>query len=57
MIKISIQYLTDQKRWVHYQTKHNEVDAYKTAKGRAVSTKRRHRLIDSSVRLLDLVEP
>jgi|TARA_B000000609_G_scaffold32389_1_gene22392 hypothetical protein len=57
MIKISIQYLTDQKRWVHYQTKHNEVDAYKTAKGRAVSTKRRHRLIDSSGRLLDLVEP
>ena len=58
MIKISIQYMNDQERWLHYQTKHNEADAYRTAKGRAVRTRRRHRLIDNnSGRLLDLIEP
>ena len=57
MIKISIQYMNDQQRWLHYQIKHNEADAYRTAKGSAVRTKKRHRLIDSSGRLLDLIEP
>ena len=57
MIKISIQYMNDQQRWLHYQIKHNEADAYRTAKGRAVKTKKRHRLIASSGRLLDLIEP
>jgi|TARA_B000000532_G_scaffold29999_1_gene20561 hypothetical protein len=50
--------MNDQERWLHYQTKHNEADAYRTAKGRAVRTRRRHRLIDNSNgRLLDLIEP
>jgi len=57
MIKISIQYMNDQQRWLHFQTKHNEADAYRTAKNRADRTKRRHRLMDSSGRLMDLIEP
>ena len=35
MIKVHIQYFNQFKRWQHYQTKHHEADAYRTAKNRA----------------------
>lgn len=56
-IKIHIEYQNQFGRWNHYQTKHNEADAYRTAAARAKSTGKRHRLVDASGSLLDLVEP
>ena len=56
-MKIHIEYQNQFGRWNHYQTKHNEADAYRTAAARAKSTGKRHRLVDTSGSLLDLVEP
>jgi len=44
-------------KWNHYQTKHNEADAYRVAKNRANQTGKRHRLVNESGSLLDPVEP
>ena len=57
MVKINIQYQDQFKKWKHYQTKHNEADAYRTAKSRASRTGLRHRLVNEEGQLLDLVEP
>ena len=43
-------------RWHHYQTKQNQVDAYRVAHNHAESTKKRHRLVDGDGRLLDLID-
>ena len=43
--------------WKHYQTKHNEADAFRVATQRARSTGKRHRLTNADGALLDLVEP
>jgi len=44
-------------RWQHYQTQHNQPSAYRTAKQRARSTGKRHRLVDAQGNLLDLINP
>lgn len=56
-MKILIEYQNQFGKWNYYQTKHNEADAYRVAKGRAKATGKRHRLIDNGGSLLDLVEP
>lgn len=57
MTTINIQWQDQFGRWQHYQRKHNQADAYRTAQARARSTGKRHRLVDASGQLLDLVEP
>ena len=44
-------------RWHHYQTKQNQAGAYRVAQRRAESTGKRHRLVDQSGALLDLIDP
>jgi len=56
-IEINMEYQNQFGKWNHYQTKHNQADAYRTAAARAKSTGKRHRLVDTSGSLLDLVEP
>ena len=53
MIKIQVQTLFGQ--WVPYQTKSNERDAYRVASKRADVTGKRHRLIDSDGRVIDII--
>jgi hypothetical protein len=43
-------------RWHRLQEKHNEGDAYRTAKQRAKATRQRHRLVDSRGHILDLID-
>ena len=43
-MKVEIEYQDQFGRWHHYQTKHNERDAFNVAKRRAASTNKRHRL-------------
>ena len=45
---INIEWQDQFGRWHHYQTKQNQADAYRVAKSRAQSTKKRHRLVDGS---------
>ncbi len=56
MPRIEIEYQDQFGRWHHYQTKHNEADAYRTAKNRAMSTGKRHRLTDERGALLDFID-
>ena len=56
MIKVQIQYQDQFKKWKHYQTKHHEADAYRTAENRSKRTGLRHRLVDDDGRVLDLIE-
>ena len=56
-IKIIIEYQDQFGRWHHYQNKQNQADAYRVAQRRAESTKKRHRLVDESGNLLDLLNP
>jgi len=42
--------------WHHYQTRQNQADAYRVAQRRAVSTGKRHRLVDGDGRLMDLID-
>jgi hypothetical protein len=44
-------------RWHHYQTMHNEANAFRSAQNRARTTGKRHRLADERSRLLDLIDP
>ncbi len=57
MPRIEIEYQDQFGRWHHYQTKHNEADAYRAAQTRAQATGKRHRLCDANGGLLDLIEP
>ena len=54
---INIEYQDQFGHWRHYQTKQNQADAYRVAKRRAESTGKRHRLVDQSGALLDLLNP
>jgi len=54
---IKIEYQNQFGKWNHYQTKHNEADAYRVAKNRANQTGKRNRLVNESGSLMDLVEP
>ena len=57
MTKIDIQYQDQFGKWRHFQTKHHQGDAYRTAANRARSTGKRHRLVDQDGTLLDLIDP
>lgn len=57
MPRIEIEWQNQFGGWHHYQTKHNEADAYRTARNRARSTGKRHRLVDESGRLIDVIVP
>jgi len=57
LTKIDIQYQDQFGYWKHFQTKHNEQDAYRTAVNRARSTGKRYRLMDQNGNLLDLINP
>ena len=54
---INIEWQDQFARWDHYQTKQNQADAYRVAQRRAESTKKRHRLVDCSGNLIDLLNP
>ena len=56
-MKVEIEYQDQFGRWHHYQTKHNDRDAFNVAKRRAASTNKRHRLVDEAGRLIDLIDP
>jgi len=51
----NIEYQDQFGRWHHYQTKQNQADAYRVAQRRAESTGKRHRLMDDTGNLLDLI--
>jgi hypothetical protein len=53
--KFEIEWQDQFGNWHHYQTKHNAADAYRTAKNRAQSTGKRHRLTENGS-LLDIVD-
>ncbi|NQW38467.1 MAG: hypothetical protein HQ469_04610 [Cyanobacteria bacterium] len=57
MTRVDIEWQDQVGRWQHFQTMHNEANAFRTAQGRARSTGKRHRLVDANGQLLDLVEP
>ena len=57
MTRVEIEWQDQFGRWQHFQTKHNEADAFRTAQSRARSTGKRHRLVDEDGRLLDVLEP
>lgn len=57
MPRIKIEWQNSAGRWQHFQTRHNEADAYRSAQNRARSTGQRHRLVDDDGRLLDVIEP
>ena len=57
MTRVDIQWQDQFGRWQHFQTMHNEANAFRTAQSRARSTGKRHRLVDANGQLLDLVEP
>lgn len=56
-MKFVLQYQDQFGKWHRYQEKHNEGDAYRTAKARAKATGKRFRIVDGDGRLLDLVDP
>jgi len=53
---INIEYQDQNGNWHHYQSKQNQVDAYRVAHRRAESTKKRHRLVDGVGHLMDLID-
>ena len=53
---INIEWQDQFGRWHHYQSKQNHSDAYRVAKRRAQSTKKRHRLVDGDGRLINLID-
>ena len=56
-MKYVLQYQDQFGRWHRYQEKHNEGDAFRTAKARAKATGKRFRIVDADGRLLDLMNP
>ena len=56
-MKFVLQYQDQFGKWHRYQEKHNEGDAYRTAKARAAATGKRFRIVDGDGRLTDLVDP
>ena len=56
-MKFVLQYQDQFGKWHRYQEKHNEGDAFRTAKSRAAATGKRFRIVDGDGRLLDLVDP
>ena len=56
-MKFVLQYQDQFGKWHRYQEKHNEGDAFRTAKSRAAATGKRFRIVDGSGNLIDLVTP
>ena len=56
-MKFVLQYQDQFGKWHRYQEKHNEGDAFRTAKARAAATGKRFRIVDGDGRLLDLFDP
>ena len=56
-MKFVLQYQDQFGKWHRYQEKHNEGDAYRTAKTRARATGKRFRIVDGEGNLIDLVTP
>lgn len=56
-MKYLIQWQDQFGKWQNYQTKHNEADTYRTAKNRAKSTNKRHRIKDENGSLIDIIDP
>ena len=56
-MKFVLQYQDQFSKWHRYQEKHNEGDAYRTAKARAKATGKRFRIVDGNGNLVDLVSP
>ena len=56
MIKVTIQYQDHQGYWRSFRTSHHEPSAYKEAHRRAKTTGKRHRLVDGSNRILDIID-
>ena len=56
-MKFVLQYQDQFGKWHRYQEKHNECDAYRTARSRAAATGKRLRIVDGDGRLVDLVDP
>ena len=54
---INIEWQDQHGNWHHYQSKQNQADAYRVAQHRAESIKKRHRLVDCSGNLIDLLNP
>ena len=53
-MKIYLSYQDQFGRWIQYQTKNNERDAYRVAKLKAKQRNKRFRLTDKNGRVLDL---
>ena len=53
-MKIYLSYQDQFGKWRQYQTKHNELDAYRVAKLKAKQRNKRFRLTDASGGVLDL---
>jgi hypothetical protein len=56
-MNINIEWQDQNGNWHHYQSKQNQADAYRVAQRRAESTGKRHRLVDCSGNLIDLLNP
>ena len=56
-MKFHIYWQTQFGKWQKLQTKHNEADAFRVASRRANGTNKRHKIIDDSGNLLDLINP
>ncbi|QNI79063.1 hypothetical protein SynRS9909_01072 [Synechococcus sp. RS9909] len=52
---VNIEWQDQHGHWHHHQSKQNQTDAYRVAMRRAESTGKRHRLVDDSGRLLELL--
>ena len=52
-----LQYQDQFGSWKRWGEKHNEGDAYRTAKARAKATGKRFRIVDGNGNLVDLVTP
>ena len=56
-MKYVLQYQDQFGSWKRWGEKHNEGDAYRTAKSRAAATGKRFRIVDGDGTLIDLVSP
>lgn len=56
-MKLVLEYQDQFGKWHRYQEKHNEGDAYRSAKARSKATGKRFRIFDGDGRLIDLIDP
>ena len=53
---IYIQWQDHQGRWQHYTSCHHEPTAYRIARSRSRHKKKRHRLLDVSKNIIDIID-